>query len=148
MSQSQPVVVLDERSKIMLEINYWQQRAQALENTIETLTNMLNDTRITIEELNAVKLGEVGEILLPLGDRVLIKAKITDTTKILLNLGLGVHRELSIDEAIVKLNEYSKELEGEVRRLQEALNHINRRLAALREALQRLEAERGKTEKK
>jgi len=132
----------------MLEINYWQQRAQALENTIETLTNMLNDTRITIEELNAVKLGEVGEILLPLGDRVLIKAKITDTTKILLNLGLGVHRELSIDEAIVKLNEYSKELEGEVRRLQEALNHINRRLAALREALQRLEAERGKTEKK
>ena len=148
MSQSQPVVVLDERSKIMLEINYWQQRAQALENTIETLTNILNDTRVTIEELNAVKSGEAGEILLPLGNRVLVKAKITDKTKILLNLGLGIHRELSIDEAIVKLNEYSKELEGEIRRLQEALNQINRRLAALQDALQRIEAERGKEEKK
>ncbi|HIQ03951.1 MAG TPA: prefoldin subunit alpha [Desulfurococcales archaeon] len=147
MSQSQPVVLLDERGKILLEINYWQQQAQTLENTIESLTSILTNTRLAIEELNSIKSGEVKEILLPLGDRVLVKAEIKDRTKVLLNLGLGVHRELNIDEAISKLNEYSREIEQEVRRLQTILNQINQRIAMLKEALQKIESE-GKTEVK
>ena len=147
MSQSQPVVLLDERGKILLEINYWQQQAQTLENTIESLTSILTNTRLAIEELNSIKSGEVKEILLPLGDRVLVKAEIKDRTKVLLNLGLGVHRELNIDEAISKLNEYSREIEQEVRRLQAILNQINQRIAMLKEALQKIESE-GKTEVK
>lgn len=147
MSQSQPVVLLDERGRIILEINYWQQQAQTLENTIESLTNILTNTRLAIEELNSIKSGEAREILLPLGDRVLVKAEIKDRTKVLLNLGLGVHRELNIDEAISKLNEYSREIEQEVRRLQTILNQINQRIAMLKDALQKIESER-KTEVK
>ncbi len=148
MSQSQPVTVLDERSRIILEINYWQQRAQALENTIESLANLLNDARVTIEELNAIKSGEAEEILLPLGNRVLVKAEIKDVSKVLLNLGLGVHRELTIDETINKLNEYSKELENEIKRLQSMLDQINMRIAALQDALQKLESSRRESEAK
>ncbi|EFN75499.1 protein UXT homolog [Harpegnathos saltator] len=60
-----------------------------------------------------------------IGNSFFVQAQVTDASKILLNIGLGLYVEFTLNEALVVINVRIKLLEGQIANLRRAIARTN-----------------------
>ena len=96
-----------------------QQQISELQNQIMALEEKLQEFEILKESLDELQKQEGKEILVPIGNGVLMKAKIEDSNKVVVNLGANIMAEKKIEETKKLLD---KQIE-EIRKGSEVLQH-------------------------
>lgn len=133
----------------IVELQNLQAQYEALKASFDALLSMLSEVKVVKEELKTLSQLNKGEkILIPLGNRVFIKAEIVDPTKTLFNLGGGVYAILEPKEAGEKLTEYEKDLSENLNRVQKELTETARKIAIIQNAIRRLQEKIEKKQKK
>lgn len=115
-----------------------QMEARALDEQrqmLEQLSRDLRRGRDTMEALRAAQPGE--EILLPVGGGTFVKAQLSDSSKVLSNLGAGVVLESSVPEAIARLEERLTTTETALERTTAEFHRIEQELGRINAALSR-----------
>ncbi len=101
----------EELRKLSMEMRYLEQTADALQQRISMVNAALTDltyANLTLEGIEKEK--ENTELLVPIGGNSYVKAKITDTNKVIVGLGAGVSVEKSLADAKSTLKERLDEL--------------------------------------
>lgn len=124
----------------IVELQNLQAQYEALKASFDALLSMLSEVKVVKEELKTLsQLNEGEKILIPLGNRVFIKAEIVDPTRTLFNLGGGVYAILKPEEAEEKLTEYEKDLSENLNRVQKELTETARKIAIIQNAIRRIQ---------
>ncbi len=130
------------------------QEVQAISYTIQVLeeqANMLNErqdylletlqgltiTQNTIDELE--QLQEDHEIILPIGNRAYLKAKVQEPSKILIAVGKDVIMEKSLPDARAYTQKMMDEVKDAQKKTKEQLSQIVKKLDELKTALSQRE---------
>lgn len=126
--------------RYIVELQNLQAQYEALKASFDALLSTLSEVKVVKEELKTLShLNKGEEILIPLGNRVFIKAKIVDPTKTFFNLGGGVYAILKPREAEEKLTEYEKDLSENLNRIQKELVETARKIAIIQNAIKRIQ---------
>ncbi len=110
---------MQELQKGMQQIQQQLQFLQQQKIELEHLTDSL-------AELQKNQKGQ--EVLVPFGAGIFIKAKIEDTSKVILNVGAQVVVEKNIGDTLMLVTRQSKELHTIEQSMQEELVHISQQL--------------------
>jgi len=130
----------EELQRLILELNLLQSYAENVQRTIEGLAAALSENRIVRSELSEMKESvEPRNVLVPLGPAVFVRAGITDFSRVLLNIGAGIYRDVSVEEALSRLEEYEKNLEKTIANLQSNLAQILRRMQEIQLQVEKLQ---------
>ncbi|MEW6329813.1 MAG: prefoldin subunit alpha [Candidatus Micrarchaeota archaeon] len=121
-------------SRVVYEAQVCQQQAQALQQQLSAIRASATEIEATLETLRAMGGMKDGNVLVPVGAGVQARGKISDTEKVLYELGAGVIVEKSVAEAISALTERRISL-------QNARSEMERGLSELGGRLQKLDAE-------
>lgn len=147
MSEGKEQVQQRSLEEAVAEYNFLVEYANALQRAIENLVAMARDAEITMNELNQLKRGEKPiELLVPLGSLVYIRAKLEKLDSVILNIGAGVYRELKVDDAISRINEYIKNLNDEILKLTNTYNQVTARISELERELSKVAKARETTQ--
>ncbi|OYT54261.1 MAG: prefoldin subunit alpha [Desulfurococcales archaeon ex4484_217_2] len=140
MSSTNEEKLREELAKALEELQILQANYEVLKNSLDTLVALLNETRIVKSELKTLnEHGEEKELLIPLGTRVLLQAKIKGKPKILYALGAGVLASLPSDEVDKKLSDFEKKLTDDIAKLQKDIAEILRKIALTQELAKNLQ---------
>lgn len=101
---------------------------QHLERIDEQLSE-LNSSKIIVNEFSAFKKGE--ELRVPLSSGIYIKTEVTDTKKIMVNVGAGVSVEKTPKEVTKILDTQLVELSGYRERLVEQMRAMIQRIEVI-----------------
>lgn len=114
------------------EYNVLVDYANNVRRSIDTITSLIRDAEATRNELNQLKDQELpAELLIPLGSIAFLKVKVESIEKVMVNLGAGVFREVPVEEAISRVEDYIKSLGGELERLNTLYNQLTMRIGQL-----------------
>ncbi|MHA1263989.1 MAG: prefoldin subunit alpha [Candidatus Helarchaeota archaeon] len=116
---------------------------EAQANQVQLQIDMLNQTiaatRIAEETIEALENMQAGqEILLPLGNLAYIRAKIMDTTNVILNVGASIHLDKTIAEAKTSLEKRLENLSKTQVQLRQGLQQIVQQMEQIRNEIERL----------
>lgn len=117
----------------------YESQANQVQYQISLLNQTIAATRIageTIEGLGQMQQGQ--EILLPLNNLAYIKAKVTDTSKVILNVGAGVNVEKSIEAAKENLDKQVEDLSKSQMQLRQALQQLMQQMERIRNEIERI----------
>lgn len=120
----------------------YEEQANQVQVQLDMLNQTIAATRIaseTIESLDAMQDGQ--EILLPLGNIAFIKAKIIDTSNVLINVGASIHIEKSIQAAKEVLDKRLEELSKSQMQLRQGLQQLMQQMEAIRQEIEKLAAQ-------
>jgi prefoldin alpha subunit len=92
--------------------------------------------KMTIERLH--ESGEKSEILIPIGGGTFIDGSIRDVSKVLVDIGAGVVAEKSVEDAIEKIDERIKKLEGSYERALSTAQKLQMEISELYRKTQKL----------
>ncbi len=130
----------EELARRIEELQVLQAQYEVLKNSLDTLISLLNETRIVREELGKIEeIKEENEVLIPLGSRVLIHAKVMEKPTILYALGSGILASLPLDEVRKKLSEEEKRISEDIAKLQKDLAELVRRIAITQELARKIQ---------
>jgi prefoldin alpha subunit len=104
-----------EATKLYLELQMFGQKMQQLQEQLQQLEQQVasvNDTSQSLDELGEVKEG--AEILVPVANGIFVKACITNTQELLVNVGSHVNVPKTIPDVKRLMNQQNEE----VRKLQ------------------------------
>jgi len=128
--------------QLVVEYNVLLEYANALQRSIENLTSMLREAEVTRKELETLGgIKEQTELLVPIGPLAFIRTSVGKVENVILNLGAGVYRELKVDEAIAKIDEYVKALNEEIERTTQTYRKVATRIVELESILKKVSAE-------
>ncbi len=140
MSSTNEEKLREELAKALEELQILQANYEVLKNSLDTLVALLNETRIVKNELKTINEQEgEKEVLVPLGTRVLLQAKIKGNPKLLYALGAGILASLSPEEIDKKLSELEKKLTDDIAKLQKDITELLRKIALTQELAQNLQ---------
>ncbi|MFX1294260.1 MAG: prefoldin subunit alpha [Promethearchaeota archaeon] len=129
-----------ERLNILLTTSKeYESQAEQIQIQIDYLNQSIAATQIegeTIESLKNLQNGQ--EILLPLGNLTFIKAKLLDSSKVLINVGASVVLEKSIDHAKEQLDQHLENLSKSQMQLRQALQQIMQEIQKIRSEVEKL----------
>ena len=129
----------EELRKLSVEMRYLEQTADALQQRISMVNAALTDltyANLTLEGIEKEK--ENAELLVPIGGNSYVKAKITDTNKIIVGLGAGVSVEKSLVDAKATLKERLDELGKTMNAAQQQFTQVADRINTGRTRLETL----------
>jgi len=102
--------------RLIFEYNWYKSQAETLQKEINVLTSYVEQLTLTLTTINNISKGEgKEEILIPVGSRTFIKAKLVDPDKVIIHLGADVAAEKTLNDA-------QKLLEERLGEVQEVLN--------------------------
>ena len=114
------------------EYNALVEYANSIQRSIENLSSLAREAETTKNELTQLEQGEKpAEILVPLGPLAFIRAKVESVDTVIVNLGAGVYREVSVSEAISRVEDYIKGISGEIEKLTTLYQQVAARIAQL-----------------
>ncbi len=132
-----------ERLNILIQASReYEAQANQVQMQIDLLNQTILATRIageTIEGLGKMQQGQ--EILLPLGNLAFIKTKVTDTSKVILNVGAGVNVEKSIAGAKESIDKRIEDLSKSQMQLRQGLQQLMQQMERIRAEVERLAAQ-------
>lgn len=138
---------LDKRSveAAIAEYNVLVDYAENVRESINTITSLIRDAEATRNELNQLKDQELpAELLIPLGSIAFLRVKVENIDKVMVNLGAGIYREVDIDDAISRVEDYIKNLGGELERLNNLYNQLILRIGQLETEISKAAREKGR----
>ena len=129
----------EELQRMVFEINLLERQVQELQGQIQTIRALKNENNATRKALNGLPQEET---FFGLGSGTLVKAKVTDAQKALIEIGAGVVAEKSIGDAVAILGERDTRMEALLARLEndlkntgEALDSVSIKAGALQEKI-------------
>jgi len=129
----------DELRKLSVEMRYLEQTAEALQQRISMVNAALTDLTYASMTLDGIeKEKENAELLVPIGGNSYVKAKITDTNKVIVGVGAGVSVEKTLLEAKTALKERLDELEKTMNSAQQQFTQVAERINSGRTRLETL----------
>lgn len=102
----------DELRKLSVELQYYEQAAEALQQRLTMMNAAMTDltyANMTLESIEKEK--ENAELLVPIGGSSYVKVKLADSNKVIVGLGAGVSVEKTLPEAKEIVKERIEELE-------------------------------------
>ncbi len=129
----------DELRKLSMEMRYLEQTADALQQRISMVNAALTDLTYANMTLDGIeKEKENAELLVPIGGNSYVKAKIMDTTKIIVGVGAGVSVEKTLQDAKATLKERLDELGKTMNSAQQQFSQVADRMNSGRARLETL----------
>jgi len=129
----------EEARKLSLQIRYFEQTAEDLQQRLGMLSAALTDlsyAKMTLENIEQEK--ENSEMLVPIGGSGYINVKLADSNKIIIGLGAGVSIEKTLPEAKVMVTQRMEELQKTQVSAQQQLVQISQRISQDRSRLESL----------
>ena len=129
----------DELRRLSVEMRYLEQTAETLQQRIGMVNAAITDltyASLTLEGMEKEK--ENAELLVPIGGNSYVKAKISDTNKIIVGLGAGVSVEKTLVDAKATLKERLDELEKTMNAAQQQFGQVAERINSGRARLESL----------
>ena len=129
----------DELRRLSVEMRYLEQTAETLQQRIGMVNAAITDltyASLTLEGMDKEK--ENADLLVPIGGNSYIKAKISDTNKIIVGLGAGVSVEKTLVDAKATLKERLDELEKTMNAAQQQFGQVAERINSGRARLESL----------
>jgi prefoldin alpha subunit len=129
----------EELRKLSVEMRYLEQTAETLQQRISMVNAAITDLTYANMTLDGIeKEKENAELLVPIGGNSYVKAKITDTNKIIVGIGAGVSVEKTLQEAKIALKERLDELEKTMNSAQQQFSQVAERINSGRARLETL----------
>jgi prefoldin alpha subunit len=131
----------DEMRKLSMEMRYFEQTAEALQQRISMVNAAITDltyANATLDGIESEK--ENAEMLVPIGGSSYVKVKLADSNTVIVGLGAGVSSEKTLAEAKVTLKERLDELEKTMNSAQQQFSQIAERINSGRNRLETLMA--------
>ena len=112
---------------------------EAMRGQLNALGNTLNELMLTTETVKHIKeLKPDTEILVPVGSDSFVKAKVTETDRVISGIGADVAAERSAEDAASALEEQQKALEEALERARAEMERLTTRIEELRPEAQQL----------
>jgi len=117
----------------------YESQADQVQLQLDLLNQSIAATQITAETIENLKnLQDGQEILLPLGNLAYIKAKLLDSSNVLLNVGAAVVLEKSIDEAKEHLDQRLEHLNKTQMQLKQGLQQLVQQIQQIRNEIEKI----------
>ena len=129
----------EELRRLSMEMRYLEQTAETLQQRISMVNAAITDltyANMTLDQLEKEKEG--AELLVPVGGNSYIKAKIADTSKVIVGLGSGVSVEKTLADAKTTLKGRLDELEKTMNVAQQQFSQVAERINSSRGRLETL----------
>jgi len=129
----------EELRRLSMEMRYLEQTAETLQQRISMVNAAITDltyANMTLDQLEKEKEG--AELLVPVGGNSYIKAKIADTSKVIVGLGSGVSVEKTLADAKTTLKGRLDELEKTMNIAQQQFSQVAERINSSRGRLETL----------
>ena len=129
----------EELRKLSVELRYLEQTAEALQQRISMVNAALTDLTYANATLDGIeKEKDNVEMLVPIGGSSYVKAKLTDSNKIIVGIGSGVSIEKTLADAKTDLKERLDELEKTMNSAQQQFSQVAERINTGRGRLEAL----------
>lgn len=133
----------DPLSQLAYEAQAYQQQGQYMQQQLSTLQMNVSEIGAAIGTLKNMASAKDNEVLLPVGAGAHVKANLTETGVVMLNIGADVIAEKPLEEAVAILEERLKRLEDTRDKLQDALMQVSKKLESLDTEAKQLMSKRG-----
>jgi len=125
--------------RLIFEYNWFRSQAESLQREINVLTSYLEQLTLTMTTIENIRKGEGREeILIPVGSRTFIKAKLTDPEKVIIHLGADVAAEKTLEDAQKLLEEKLGEVQEVLTERRKLLDQIVTKLENIQSQLNQL----------
>ncbi len=124
----------DDLNRIAYEIQAYQQQGQLMQQQLASVQDTINEIGAAQGTLKSIGDTKDEEVLLPLGAGTHIQAKITDSEKVLIDIGSDVIAEKPISEA-------AQILEDRRARLEQTRDKFQNNIIEISKKIQQLDAE-------
>jgi prefoldin alpha subunit len=129
----------EELRKLSVEMRYLEQTAETLQQRISMLNAAMTDLTYASITLDGVeKEKENSELLVPIGGGSYVKAKLTNSDKVIVGMGAGVSIEKPVSEAKAILKERLDELGKSAVAAQQQFGQVADRINSGRNRLETL----------
>ncbi len=129
----------EEVRKLSMELRYFEQTAEALQQRVSMLNAAINDLSYASETLaNVEKEKENAEMLVPIGGSNYISVKLANPDKVVVGMGAGVSMEKTLPEAKTIVKERMEELQKTQVSAQQQLMQIAERIQQDRNRMESL----------
>ena len=129
----------EELRRLSVEMRYLEQTAETLQQRISMVNAAIADLTYSSMTLDGIeKEKENAELLVPIGGNSYVKAKLADTSTVIVGMGAGVSVEKPLAEARVTLKERLDELEKTMNAAQQQFTQVAERLNSSRGRLETL----------
>lgn len=136
MSKEDPEKIVQ---RLIFEYNWYKSQADTLQREINILTSYVEQLTLTMTTINNIRKGEGrGEILIPVGSRTFIKAKLIDSDKVIIHLGADVAAEKTLKDAQKLLEERLGEVQEVLSERRRLLDQIVAKLGEIQNQLNQL----------
>lgn len=132
-----------DEQELALNIQILQEQARIIASNVEKLTiylQELNMSKTTLEGLQTLNKGD--EILVPIGASNFIRARIEDTTGLIVGVGANVSMDKTVEEAVTAIQEKISFIESKIRENQETYIKVAQKLDELNTKAQELMGKR------
>jgi len=121
----------EQLSRMAYEAQLLQGQGRALEQQMGALSEGIAQLGVAIESLKSMKAAGSGNALVPIGGGAMVRAKLENGGKVLLDIGAGVVAEKDIGEAVVILEKRLSETEKARGGAEREIATLSRRLQAI-----------------
>ena len=129
----------EELRRLSVEMRYLEQTAETLQQRISMVNAAIADLTYSSMTLDGIeKEKENAELLVPIGGNSYVKARLADTSTVIVGMGAGVSVEKPLVEARVTLKERLDELEKTMNAAQQQFTQVAERLNSSRGRLETL----------
>jgi prefoldin alpha subunit len=135
----------EELSQYMYQIEQYKEQLNQLDIQSQYLQSAMLDyskAKITLEKLD--KLDKEVDMLVPIGGGTFLDSKVNNSSKVLIDIGMGYVIEKINQDAIKKIDKRIKELEKTQDRLNEIIEQVQNEVATVSAKAQELVGEEKK----
>jgi prefoldin alpha subunit len=135
----------EELSQYMYQIEQYKEQLNQLDIQSQYLQSAMLDyskAKITLEKLD--KLDKEVDMLVPIGGGTFLDSKVNNSSKVLIDIGMGYVIEKINQDAIKKIDKRIKELEKTQDRLNETIEQVQNEVATVSAKAQELVGEEKK----
>lgn len=135
----------EELSQYMYQIEQYKEQLNQLDIQSQYLQSAMLDyskAKITLEQLD--KLDKEVDMLVPIGGGTFLDSKVNNSSKVLIDIGMGYVTEKTNQDAIKKIDKRIKELEKTQDRLNEIIEQVQNEVATVSSKAQELVGEEKK----
>lgn len=111
-----------------LKVQMMNRQAQELEKQLSDISKRISELKRVQDSLEEIKGNKGKEMLVPFGSGVLLKGKLVDDEKVLVNAGSKVMVEKTVDEAKASLNDQVNTFEEVSKKVEKDLISIKKQM--------------------
>jgi len=125
-----PTVYQEELSRLAYEAQGYNDQSRALQQQLGAIQSAIADLRGALETLKNLEQATQG-LLVPIGAGTMMKAKLINDGKVLLDIGSGFVAEKTLPESVTIMEERLRRTEEAAERTQKAISQIVEHLSEI-----------------